>query len=96
LARSGFSGPVNIGNPAELSVLAIAELIRDLAGSKSPIEFIPAAVDDPQRRCPDISLARERLGWEPRIDYQTGLANTLQWFRVRTADRARVPERSAQ
>lgn len=85
LARSDFSGPVNIGNPAELTVLAAAELIRDLAGSESPIEFIAAAVDDPQRRCPDITLARERLCWEPRVDHRTGLSTTLAWFRM-TAD----------
>ncbi|WP_197502959.1 MULTISPECIES: UDP-glucuronic acid decarboxylase family protein [unclassified Mycobacterium] len=81
LARSDFSGPVNIGNPTELTVLAAAEMIRDLAGSASIIEFTPPAEDDPQRRCPDISLARERLGWEPRVDYRDGLRTTLAWFR---------------
>ncbi|WP_172826588.1 NAD-dependent epimerase/dehydratase family protein [Mycobacterium sp. 1423905.2] len=81
LARSDFGGPVNIGNPAELTVLAAAEFIRDLAGSDSPIEFTAAAEDDPQRRCPDITLARERLGWQPRVDYRSGLRTTLQWFR---------------
>lgn len=85
LARSDFSGPVNIGNPTELTVLAAAELIRELAGSRSTIEFTPPAEDDPQRRCPDISVARERLRWEPRVDYRTGLATTVAWFRL-TAD----------
>ncbi|WP_156688595.1 NAD-dependent epimerase/dehydratase family protein [Mycobacterium sp. Marseille-P9652] len=82
LACSDFSGPVNIGNPVELTVRAAAELIRDLAGSNSTIELIPAAVDDPQRRCPDISLAAQRLGWEPLVDYRTGLKRTVEWFRA--------------
>lgn len=85
LAHSDISGPVNIGNPAELTVLAAAELIRDLAGSTSTIQLTPPAEDDPQRRCPDITLARERLGWEPKVDYRNGLGTTVAWFRM-TAD----------
>lgn len=85
LAHSDFSGPVNIGNPDELTVLAAAELIRDLAGSTSTILFTPPATDDPQRRCPDITLARERLDWQPTVDYRTGLKTTVDWFRA-TAD----------
>lgn len=81
LARSGCAGPVNVGNPDELTVLRIAELIRDLVGSASPIEFRPAPQDDPQRRCPDISLARELLGWQPRVGYAEGLSVTVDWFR---------------
>ncbi|OBK55752.1 epimerase [Mycobacterium kubicae] len=99
LARSDFSGPVNVGNPVELTVLAAAEIIRDLAGSDSPIEFTPAAEDDPQRRCPDITVARERLGWEPQVDYRTGLATTLQWFcdtRDVNRDFVSVPEQMAR
>jgi dTDP-glucose 4,6-dehydratase len=87
LAHSDFSGPVNIGNPIELTVLAAAELIRDLADSTSTILFTPPATDDPQRRCPDITLARERLGWQPNVDYRTGLKTTVDWFRA-TADGA--------
>jgi dTDP-glucose 4,6-dehydratase len=82
LATSDCPGPVNVGNPTELSVLRIAELIRDLAGSDSPIHFLPAVQDDPQRRCPDISLARERLDWQPRVPYEQGLAETVEWFRA--------------
>jgi dTDP-glucose 4,6-dehydratase len=82
LALSDFTGPVNIGNPEELTVLRIAELIRDMAGSASPIEFVTAVIDDPQRRCPDIALARERLGWAPAVDYAEGLAGTVEWFRA--------------
>lgn len=87
LARSAFTGPVNIGNPTELTVLAAAGLIRDLAGSRSTILFTPPATDDPQRRCPDITLARERLDWQPNVDYRTGLKTTVDWFRA-TADGA--------
>jgi nucleoside-diphosphate-sugar epimerase len=86
LARSPGCGPFNIGNPTELSVLRIAEMIRDLTFSDSPIEHVSAAQDDPQRRCPDIALARGRLGWEPRIDYPQGLSDTVDWFRVHLSD----------
>jgi dTDP-glucose 4,6-dehydratase len=86
LARSDCAGPVNLGNPDEVSVLHIAELIRDLAGGDAPIHFLPAVEDDPQRRCPDITLAHERLGWQPRVPYQEGLAQTVEWFRGRLAD----------
>jgi nucleoside-diphosphate-sugar epimerase len=92
LAQSDFEGPVNVGNPDELSVLHIAELIRDLAGSESPIHFLPAAEDDPQRRCPDINLARERLGWRPFVNYRDGLSATVEWFRTHPrADTATSP-----
>jgi dTDP-glucose 4,6-dehydratase len=82
LALSDFAGPVNIGNPEELTVLRIAELIREMTGSASPIDFVPAVTDDPQRRCPDIAVARERLGWAPAIDYADGLHSTVEWFRM--------------
>jgi dTDP-glucose 4,6-dehydratase len=86
LARSDVAGPVNIGNPHEVTVVHIAELIRDLVGSDSPVEFVPAVEDDPQRRCPDITVARERLGWQPRIPYRQGLAQTVEWFRAHASD----------
>lgn len=81
LAGSEFTGPVNLGNPDELTVLRIAELIRGLAGSDAPIEHLPAVPDDPQRRCPDIEIARRHLGWQPRVSYRQGLAATVEWFR---------------
>jgi dTDP-glucose 4,6-dehydratase len=86
LARADFAGPVNIGNPHEVTVVHIAELIRDLVGADSPVEFLPAVEDDPQRRCPDITVARDRLGWQPRIPYREGLAQTVEWFRAQEAD----------
>jgi nucleoside-diphosphate-sugar epimerase len=89
LARSDCAGPVNVGNPAELSVLHIAELIRDLSGGQSPIHFLPAVEDDPQRRCPDIELAEQKLGWRPMVGYRAGLEITVAWFRaLRDADAA--------
>jgi dTDP-glucose 4,6-dehydratase len=88
LALSEFEGPVNIGNPEERTVLRIAELVRDLAGSDSAIEFTPAVTDDPQRRCPDIALARERLDWAPTVSYIDGLAATLHWFRTGSGEHA--------
>ncbi|GGL51030.1 UDP-glucuronic acid decarboxylase family protein [Planomonospora parontospora] len=80
LAESDFSGPVNIGNPAELTMLALAETIRDLTGSSSPIEFVERPADDPAVRRPDTSLAGSRLGWRPEVDLLDGLRRTIAWF----------------
>ncbi len=80
LADSGHSGPMNIGNPHELSMLALAKLIRELAGSSSSITFIERPVDDPCVRKPDISLAERVLGWRPVVDVEDGLRRTLAWF----------------
>ncbi|MBW0101314.1 UDP-glucuronic acid decarboxylase family protein [Pseudonocardia sp. KRD291] len=83
LAGSGHPGPVNIGNPQERSVREFAEAINDLVGLGSPIGHVPAAVDDPCRRCPDITLAREQIGWEPEVELSDGLARTSAWFAAR-------------
>ena len=80
LLRSDLSGPVNIGNPHETSVLHLAETIRQLTGSSSDIVFVERPVDDPTVRQPDITLARTQLGWEPRIGFEEGLSRTLSWF----------------
>jgi dTDP-glucose 4,6-dehydratase len=82
LLRSDLGGPVNIGNPHETSVLHIAETIRHLVESDSEIIFVPRPTDDPSVRQPDISLARQALGWEPRIGFDEGLARTIEWFRT--------------
>lgn len=76
-----FTGPVNLGNPVEMSVLSLAEHIIELTGSKSKIERRPLPQDDPMQRCPDISLARSKLGWEPRVPLETGLKKTIDYFR---------------
>jgi dTDP-glucose 4,6-dehydratase len=81
LADSGLTGPVNIGNDTEASVLAIAELVVELTGSSSPITFVERPADDPARRCPDISLARAELGWQPSVGMREGLRRTIDWFR---------------
>jgi dTDP-glucose 4,6-dehydratase len=81
LARSEHPGPINIGNPHELSMLELAERIRALAGSSSEIVFTPRPEDDPSVRQPDITLAREVLGWEPKVELDEGLERTLSWFR---------------
>ncbi|MCA2221837.1 UDP-glucuronic acid decarboxylase family protein [Nonomuraea aurantiaca] len=81
LCNSDLDGPVNIGNPHELSVLALAEWIKQLTGSASGIEFTPRPQDDPTVRRPDITLARTRLGWEPRTPIEEGLRHTIAWFR---------------
>ncbi len=80
VAASGHPGPVNIGNPDEATVLEIAERIIALAGSASGIEHIPFPEDDPMTRCPDITRARQELGWEPAIGWEEGLSSTLAWF----------------
>jgi dTDP-glucose 4,6-dehydratase len=81
LLSSGYHEPVNIGNPEEMSVLEIAELIRELTQSRSEIVFEERPVDDPTVRRPDISLARRILGWEPRVPVRVGLERTIEWFR---------------
>ncbi len=81
MARSGLAGPVNLGNPQELSVLALAERIRAAVGSSSPVEFVPRPQDDPTVRQPDISLARAELGWEPAVALEEGLKPTIVWIR---------------
>ncbi|OPC79696.1 epimerase [Embleya scabrispora] len=80
LAASAHSGPVNIGNPDEMSVLELARRILDLTGSDADIEFVERPVDDPTTRRPDITLARELLGWEPRVHWREGLRTTIDWF----------------
>jgi dTDP-glucose 4,6-dehydratase len=81
LVTSEVEGPLNLGNPEEVPVLALAELIRDLVGSRSPIDLTDRPVDDPQVRCPDISLARSTLGWEPVVTLREGLERTIDWAR---------------
>jgi dTDP-glucose 4,6-dehydratase len=72
-------GPINLGNPEELTVLQIAELVREVVGSSSKIELRPLPQDDPTRRKPDISKARDRLGWQPRVRVREGIARTVEW-----------------
>jgi dTDP-glucose 4,6-dehydratase len=80
LMHSDEDRPVNIGNPVEYTVREIAEMVIELSGSRSEIVYRPLPRDDPRRRCPDISRARETLGWEPRTPAREGLQKTLAWF----------------
>jgi dTDP-glucose 4,6-dehydratase len=80
LLMSNQTGPINIGNPEEVSMVQLAEAILRATGSKSPITFEPLPEDDPQRRQPDITAAREKLGWEPTVSLESGLARTLPYF----------------
>jgi dTDP-glucose 4,6-dehydratase len=80
LMKSDETRPVNIGNPVEYSVREVAEMIIELSGSRSEISHQPLPEDDPKRRCPDITRAREVLGWEPQTQAPEGLAKTLEWF----------------
>ncbi|MGZ5858928.1 MAG: UDP-glucuronic acid decarboxylase family protein [Burkholderiaceae bacterium] len=76
-----FCGPVNLGNPVECTMLELAETIVDLTQSHSSIQFLPIASDDPARRCPDITLARNLLKWEPKIGLRNGLGETIDYFK---------------
>jgi len=83
LLTSQQNMPVNLGNPAEMTIEELAETIRRKTGSKSPIVFEPLPVDDPKVRQPDISLARKLLGWSPRVSLDEGLTTTIAYFRKR-------------
>lgn len=85
LAFSGHPGPVNLGNPREQTLLEIAELVIRLADSDSDIVLQPRPTDDPERRQPDISLARELLGWQPEVTAEQGLRATIKWFAAHEA-----------
>jgi UDP-glucuronate decarboxylase len=77
-----FTGPVNLGNPVEITIGDLAKKIIKMTGSKSKIIFEPSREDDPFRRLPDISLAKENLnGWEPKVDIETGLQTTINYFK---------------
>ncbi len=75
-----FTGPVNIGNPGEFTILELAEKVIDMTGSKSKIIYQPLPADDPMQRKPDISLAKEKLNWEPKIPLEEGLKKTIAYF----------------
>jgi len=80
MACDGFVGPVNLGNPNEFSIRELAELVLEITGSKSPIVTKPLPVDDPVQRRPHITLAKEKLDWEPRVSLREGLEKTIDYF----------------
>jgi len=81
LMASDHPDPVNIGSTDERTILEVAKLVLERTGSQSPIDFHPLPEDDPLQRRPDISLAREVLGWSPRVSFEEGLDRTVDWFR---------------
>ncbi|KIX14842.1 UDP-glucuronic acid decarboxylase family protein [Dethiosulfatarculus sandiegensis] len=89
MEQDEFIGPVNLGNPGEFTILELAEIIRELTGSKSEIVFNPLPPDDPVQRRPDIGLAREKLQWQPTVELKEGLQKTIEDFerRLREEDR---------
>jgi len=78
--EDGFTGPVNMGNPAEFTILELARKVIDLTGSKSELVFRPLPSDDPTQRQPDIALAHNSLGWQPRVELDKGLRETIRYF----------------
>src|SRR5512138_917324 len=87
LLASGFGEPVNLGNPNEMSILAFAQAVQRFIGTNLPIEHKPLPEDDPRVRKPDITRAREVLGWEPRVGFDEGMARTIDWFRGQVGPR---------
>lgn len=74
------TGPINVGNPVETPVRGLAELVLEMTGSRSPIEFLPLPEDDPMQRCPDIARARKLLDWQPTVELRRGLQQTIGYF----------------
>ncbi len=81
LLFSKESGPINIGNPHEFNMIEFAKIVLELTGAKSKLVYEPLPQDDPKQRKPDITLARTRLGWEPRVELREGLTRTIAWFK---------------
>lgn len=88
---AGFVGPVNLGNPDEFTIRELAELVVEMTGSKSRLIQLPLPVDDPTRRRPDITLAKQQLGWSPGIPLREGLTHTIEWFRKIDIEAYRPP-----
>lgn len=80
-SEPGFTGPVNMGNPVEFTMLELAENVLRLVGGHSKLSFKPLPTDDPRQRQPNIGLAREKLGWVPKVQLEDGLKETIAYFR---------------
>lgn len=89
--EDGFVGPVNLGNPNEFTIKELADTIWDILGKEPKYAYRPLPVDDPCRRQPDITIAKEKLHWEPKIQLREGLARTIEWFRSINLDDFRAP-----
>jgi UDP-glucuronate decarboxylase len=86
-----FHGPVNIGNPDEFTMLELAQLVIELSGSRSKIVHKPLPEDDPMQRKPDITMARQKLGWEPKVKLRDGLKKTIEYFQNVDMTQFRAP-----
>jgi UDP-glucuronate decarboxylase len=84
-------GPINLGNPDEFTILELAKMVIELCGSRSKLVFKPLPQDDPRQRRPDITLAKQKLGWVPRIKLRDGLVKTIEWFRKLDLSQFRAP-----
>lgn len=93
LARSEFHDPVNMGNPEEFTILDCARMVLKVTESNSPLSYKPLPEDDPQQRRPDISRARQHLGWEPKVNLETGLRLSLDYFRSALAQAGEISRR---
>ncbi|MEU6277005.1 NAD-dependent epimerase/dehydratase family protein [Streptomyces populi] len=91
---SAEPGPLDLGDPEEHTVREVAELVAGITGSSGELRFLPLPVDDPVRRRPVITRAREGLGWQPRVSLEEGLRHTVDWFAAETRARVRAPERA--
>ena len=85
----GAGSVVNLGNPVEVTILEIAKRILQITGSRSTIQHTALPKDDPTRRCPDITLARNTFGWEPKISLDDGLRRSIDWYRPRALSQTR-------
>jgi UDP-glucuronate decarboxylase len=90
-AEDEFTGPVNLGNPGEFTIAELAQKVIQWTGSPSKVVHRPLPADDPTRRRPEITLAKQRLGWEPRVSLEEGLKRTIEWFRQIDLDHYRPP-----
>jgi UDP-glucuronate decarboxylase len=88
-----FTGPVNLGNPGEFTIAQLAERVVALTGSPSRVEHRPLPTNDPRQRRPDISLAREKLGWQPTVDLDDGLRHTIAYFEKLLTERGAAAAR---
>jgi UDP-glucuronate decarboxylase len=79
-ASDEVTGPINLGNPVEFAIVDLAKKVVELTGSRSKIIYKDLPMDDPMQRCPDISQARAKLGWEPKVSLETGLRRTIDYF----------------
>jgi UDP-glucuronate decarboxylase len=85
MEQDDLMGPVNLGNPSEISISELAEKIIKATGSTAKIEHLPLPLDDPVKRCPDIGLARSKLNWQPDVSLEHGIKQTIDYFREKLA-----------